>query len=260
MPQDPPFSALENVSLRLLLVMDFRTPFTAHHRLFRRLLDNNRFNSGSRFVIMVDDQAQLVSMLRQQLVRVHNALSKSEERYRSERMERLQVEHELRLARGEAEILRACQQSELDPTCAAARRLVEQAVTKAAAATRECAALRTQLEQAHADKTEVDGARAEASSLRRALHNLSTSFDEQEQHLRSMLSETETELEKHRETRTKCTIHTQQLAESLRALMVTLSEDGHNGELKAGNLANEKSRQTDDGETDDVPDIDESDE
>lgn len=204
---------------------------------------------------MVDDQAQLVSMLRQQLVRVHNALSKSEERYRSERMERLQVEHELRLARGEAEILRACQQSELDPTCAAARRLVEQAVTKATAATRECAALRTQLEQAQADKMEVDGARAEASSLRRALHNLSTSFDEQEQQLRSMLSETETELEKYRETRTKCTIHAQQLAESLRALMLTLAEDGQNGELRAESLVDENSRQTDD-----VGNVDESDE
>ena len=78
---------------------------------------------------------------------------------------------------------------------------------------------------ARAARIEADAQRSDATSLRRALHNLSTSFDEQERYLKSSLDESVTELERHRQTRLKCASTTQRLAETLRELMLDLSQD-----------------------------------
>lgn len=146
-----------------------------------------------------------VSMLRQQLVRVHKALSRTEEKYQAERRERQRLERELAAAR----------EDEIDSSKnQAARELVEEAMAKAAAANRECAELRSQLEQTK-----------DAASLKRALHNLSVSFEEQENHLKTRLSEADAEIERHRETRNKCTSYTQRLAETLQEFMIMLAEE-----------------------------------
>lgn len=180
----------------------------------------------------VSAQSQLVAMLRRQLIRVHNALERSEARYRFERRERLQLEAELRSARDEAAAMRAGRAS--GDEAAAARELVEEAVAKAAAANRECTELRAELEEVRSSRADGDAAQADATSLRRALHNLSVSFEEQEHQLRSMLAEADAKLERHRATRARYVTNTQRMAETLRDLLVDLAQDEVNGDQSGG--------------------------
>jgi len=157
----------------------------------------------------------MVSLLRLQLERVHKRLGAKEAELFEERRERQQLEEEV-------EQLRAIEQlSEATPASKAARQLVEAAVAKAMASKREAESLRAELEAERASRVDE----SDASSLRRALHNLSASFDQQERYLKSSLDESTAELERRRKARLKCAGTTQRLAETLRELMIELSND-----------------------------------
>mmetsp|Transcript_3616 Transcript_3616/g.5505 ORF Transcript_3616/g.5505 Transcript_3616/m.5505 type:complete len:185 (+) Transcript_3616:99-653(+) len=162
--------------------------------------------------------ATIVRLLRKQLERVHKKLSIAEQRLVWERNERERLEEEI-------DRERALRIVETGPNSAAARQLVEDAVAKAAATRKECAALREQLEKERSERAENEALLADSNSLRRALHNLSTSFDEQERHLKSSLRDSDAELQRYRQTRMKCATATQRLAETLRELMNELAQE-----------------------------------
>lgn len=160
----------------------------------------------------------LASLLRRQVIRLHTRVSRNEEKWRAERLE---LESSLAAARREAQLLRSC----LDAEPSGVRELVEEAVAKAAAARRDCEDLRGQLEETRQKLEDAERANAEATSMKRALHNLNLSFDEQERRLKTSLADSDVELERHRQTKVKCTGAAHRLAETLRELMITLADE-----------------------------------
>jgi len=161
----------------------------------------------------------MASLLRRQLERVHRRAGRVEAQLAEERRERQRLEEEVVGLRA-AEELHAT-----DAPTATARRLVEDAVVKAMAWKRENEALRVELEAERTARLDAEAQRADSASLRRALHNLSSSFDEQERYLKTSLDESVSELERHRQARLKCADKTQRLAETLRELMLDLAQD-----------------------------------
>ena len=141
-----------------------------------------------------DADERLVSLLHAQLVRVHQRLSRTETRLRDERGARLALEREVQSLHAELRAPRPERDDGDRSPASPTRRLVEDAVDKAARARSEAEELRARLAAAETAAAEGRAALVERESLRRALTNLNCSFEEQERRMRSSLASADAEL------------------------------------------------------------------
>jgi hypothetical protein len=157
------------------------------------------------------NQDKIVSVLHAQLKRVHGRLARTEALLCDEREARRDAERQLR----------ARDDGEKAAVAAPTRKLVEEAVAKAA----RCAAER---DRAISDAAEGRQALAENGLLKRGMSNLSTSFEQQEERLKMEIDEMAHELRRARAYARRCRevlLQTRAMADALGAPEDFLGED-----------------------------------